>query len=63
MPFATDYLKVLMRERYSNNTLKEYHGKFMKFAKAMLPKTCDAITEAEVNDYIAKSARKKFLNL
>lgn len=59
VPLANDYLNVLVRERYSNNTIKEYHGKFMKFAKAMLPKTCDAITEAEVNDYIAKISQDK----
>lgn len=59
LPFAIDYLNVLMRERYSNNTLKEYHGKFMQFAKAMLPKMCDTITEDEVNDYITQISQEK----
>lgn len=59
IPLATEYLNALMRERYSNNTLKEYHGKFMQFAKAMLPKKCDAITETEVNDYLSKISQEK----
>lgn len=53
------YLDTLIRERYSGNTLREYHSKFILFAKSIYPKKCDEITEAEVNEYITKISSDK----
>lgn len=55
----TEYLEMLIRKRYSQNTVKTYVSCFRSFMLEFIDKKLDSITAQEINDYISKLIHTK----
>jgi integrase/recombinase XerD len=49
---AKPYMDMLVTQRYSQNSIKEYYSKFIKFAAIIAPLKCNEINEQVVNDFL-----------
>jgi integrase/recombinase XerD len=50
------YIDALVRERYSQNTVRDYYGKFLRYCQSIMPKEASKVTDKEVNEYLAQIA-------
>jgi site-specific recombinase XerD len=51
-PILSKYLSVLITQRYSQKTIREYFSKFDYFIKYVGPSKCEQLSEKEVNDFL-----------
>jgi integrase len=53
------YLNTLITQRYSLSTIREYYGKFVKFAESIHPRRADTAKAEEVNAWLCKVSESR----